>query len=46
MSYGQLINKYYAIVNDLLNEGKLTEEQASIIRAYFEMLFSGIKDKS
>ena len=43
--YGQLINKYYAIVNALLNEGKLTEEQASIIRAYFETLLSGVKDK-
>lgn len=44
--YGQLINKYYAIVNELLLEGRLTEEQANIIRAYFEMLLSGIKGES
>ena len=44
--YGQLINKYYAIVNEMLLSGQLSEEQASIIRAYFEMLLSGIKDKS
>ncbi|MCH5157172.1 MAG: hypothetical protein J1G02_04780 [Clostridiales bacterium] len=42
--YGQIINKYYAIVNELLNEGKLSEEQANIIRSYFEMLLSGIKN--
>ena len=44
--YGQLINKYYAIVNEMLLSGQFTEEQANVIRAYFEMLLSGIKDKT
>lgn len=42
--YGELINRYYAIVNSLVNEGLLTEQQARVVQAYFEMLFSGIKE--
>lgn len=42
--YGELIQKYYSIVQSLLDEGTLSEEQASAVRDYFTMLFGGIKE--
>ena len=43
VTYGELLNEYYAIVESLLREGNLTEEQQTILRYYFDILFSGIK---
>ena len=37
--YGELLDKYYALVNQLLEEGLLSEEQAAIVRAYFHALY-------
>ena len=42
--YGESIQKYYNIVQSLLDEGTLSEEQASAVRDYFAMLFGGIKE--
>ena len=39
--YGELLNKYYAIVQELMRSGEMTEEQANVVREYFEILFSG-----
>lgn len=44
VQYGQLLNKLYAMVQERLRSGQLTEEQAKAITAYFEILFSGIKE--
>ena len=44
VKYGEIFNYYYAIVESLLREGKLTEEQQAVIRAYLEILLSGIKE--
>ncbi|MCH5350971.1 MAG: hypothetical protein J1F39_03270 [Clostridiales bacterium] len=43
--YGEIFNDYYAAVEALLRDGNLTEEQKAVIRAYFEILFSGIKEQ-
>lgn len=45
VKYGELFNDYYAIVEELLREGNLTEEQQAVIRAYFEILLSGLKEE-
>lgn len=43
--YGEIFNDYYAAVEALLRNGTLTEEQQAVIRAYFEILMSGIKEQ-
>ena len=43
VTYGELFNDYYAIVESMLREGNLTEEQKEIIRSYIDILLSGIK---
>lgn len=45
VTYGELLNDYYAIVDALLRDGTLTEEQQAILRSYFEILFSGIAEE-
>ena len=45
VTYGELFNYYYAIVESMLREGNLTEEQQAVIRAYFEILLSGLKEE-
>lgn len=45
VEYGEIFNDYYAIVEALLREGNLTEEQQAVIRAYFEILLSGLKEE-
>ena len=42
VEYGVLMNKLYAIVQDRLRSGLLTEEQANAVIAYFEILWSGV----
>ena len=43
VQYGEIYIYYYAIVEALLREGTLTEDQQAVIRAYFDILFNGIK---
>ncbi|MCH5162651.1 MAG: hypothetical protein J1G38_04095 [Clostridiales bacterium] len=45
VKYGDIFNDYYAIIESLLRDGTLTEEQQAVVRAYLEILLSGIKDK-
>ena len=43
--YGELFNDYYAAIEAMLRDGStLTEEQKAVIRAYFDILLSGIKE--
>ena len=44
VTYGQLFNEYYSLVEQMLREGNLTDEQKDIINAYFEILLSGLKE--
>lgn len=43
VEYGTLLDKYYAIVYDKLENGEYTEEQKNIIRNYFALLYSGME---
>ena len=45
VKYGEILQRYYDIVNSFLNEGVLTDEQAAIVRTYFTLLFGGLKDE-
>ena len=38
VSYGELYDSYYAIINGLINEGKLTEEMVAYINSYYSYL--------
>lgn len=44
VTYGELLNQYFAIVQEYLNQDSLTEDQKEIAGYYFEILFSGIKE--
>lgn len=44
VKYGELLNRYYAIMQEYLRSGTLTPEQETHIRAYFETLFSGFAE--
>ena len=44
VTYGELLNKYFAIVQEYLNGETLNDTQKEIARYYFEILFSGIKE--
>ena len=39
MKYGDIIDEYYALINQYLHSEELTEEQKSMIRAYYDILF-------
>lgn len=43
VEYGTLINKYYAVMNDRLNNGNYSDEQKELIKKYFSLLYSGIE---
>ncbi|MBO7196739.1 MAG: hypothetical protein J6V80_05385 [Clostridia bacterium] len=43
VSYGALLDKYYAIMYEKLEGGSYTEEQKEIIKKYFGLLYSGIE---
>ena len=43
VEYGTLLDKYYAVMYDKLDNGEYTEEQKTIIRNYFALLYSGIE---
>ena len=45
VEYGTLLNKYYSIVFEKLENGNYTEEQKEMIKNYFALLFSGIKQE-
>ena len=38
---GELINRYYDLMDEKLENGSYTEEQKEIIRKYFALLYSG-----
>ncbi len=44
VKYGELLNRYYAIMQEYVRGGTLTPEQEAHIRAYFETLFSGFAE--
>lgn len=44
VTYGELLNQYFAIVQEYLNGETLTDAQKEVARYYFEILFSGIKE--
>ena len=43
VEYGTLINKYYAVMNDRLDNGNYSEEQKELIKNYFSLLYGGIE---
>ena len=43
VKYGELIDRYYAIMSERLNAGSYTEEQQEAITKYFGLLFSGLE---
>ncbi len=43
VKYGDLIDKYNAIMYERLENGSYTEEQKTAIRKYFELLYSGLE---
>ena len=42
VEYGTLLDKYYAVMYEKLENGNYTEEQKNIIKNYFALLYSGI----
>lgn len=44
VKYGSVLDKYYAIVEELIRNGDYTEEEQKAIRAYYSMLYSGIEE--
>ncbi len=44
VTYGELLNKYFAIAQEYLGTDELTQEQKDMVTHYFEILFSGIKE--
>lgn len=43
--YAELIDKYYAIMNERLQSGSYTEEQKDAIIKYFDLLIKGVEKK-
>ena len=43
VEYGELIDKYYAVMFEKLEGNSYTEEQREIIKKYFALLYSGIE---
>ena len=43
VEYGKLLDKYYAIMYEKLDNNSYTEEQKEAIKKYFALLYSGIK---
>lgn len=43
--YGELLQRYNAIIQEYLSNGDLTEEQKAIIRQYVDALYGGIDDE-
>lgn len=43
VKYGTLLDRYYAVMYEKLENGTYTEEQKEIIKNYFALLYSGIK---
>ena len=43
VEYGTLLNKYYAVMSEKLDNGTYTDEQKEIIKNYFSLLYSGIE---
>lgn len=44
VEYGELIETYYGVVNEKLENGSYTDEQKEIILKYFALLYSGIEE--
>lgn len=42
--YGDVINEYFAKVNEYITDGKVSEEMASALEEYFAILFGGAKN--
>ena len=45
VKYSELIDTYYAKMNEKLNSGAYTEEQQEAIRKYFDLLYGGLEKK-
>ena len=45
MRYGDVIDEYYALINQYLHSDDLTDEQKNMIRAYYDILFGSNKNK-
>ena len=43
--YGQIIDEYYNLINQYLHSGELTEEQKSMVKAYYDILFGSGKNQ-
>ena len=39
MKYGDVIDEYYALINQYLHSDELTDEQKNMIRTYYDLLF-------
>lgn len=45
VKYGDIIEEYYRLINQYLHSDELTEEQKSMIRAYYDILFGSNKNQ-
>ena len=45
VTYGQLIDTYYGVMYERLENGSYTEEQKEMILKYFALLYSGIEEE-
>ena len=45
VSYGEVINRYYAKISELIVDGTLSEEDEAMISNYFAILFNGSANK-
>ena len=43
VTYGEVLNKYYAKIAELLLDGTLTEEEIEAVNEYFATLYDGSK---
>lgn len=46
VQYGDILARYYAIMQEYLRDGNLTEEQQAQARSYFDILFNGFKNNN
>ena len=45
VEYGTLLDKYYAVMYEKIDNGTYTDQQIEIIKNYFALLYSGIKEE-
>lgn len=46
VSYGEVLDEYYAKVQNKIIAGEVSEELADILKSYFEILYNGLKDNT